>query len=45
MNKFLIILVFSFAGAFRTTAQEVAKKDSTAKGKIVMKGLFGQVSL
>jgi len=40
MNKFLIILVFSFAGVFHTTAQEITKKDSAAKGKIVMKGLF-----
>lgn len=40
VNKFLFILVISFTGVFQVRAQEPVKSDSTAKGKIIMKGLF-----
>ncbi|AMQ01771.1 Porin [Pedobacter cryoconitis] len=40
MNKFLILVVLSLTGVFQIRAQEPVKQDSTAKGKITMRGLF-----
>ena len=40
MNKYLLILVFTFSTFLGSYAQETVKKDSTTKPKITMKGLF-----